>query len=63
MTIEMATNFSNDIYDNMGISKKKRVQCIYRGSSMWLQNPTPQFLKDGIHLVSYWKPLIQCHKS
>jgi hypothetical protein len=30
MTIEMATNFSNDIYDNMGTSKKKKVQCIYR---------------------------------
>ncbi len=63
LTTEMATDLSNEIYDNIGANQNGRVQCIYRGSSLWLQNPTPQFLKDGIHLVTYWKPPIQCGRS
>jgi hypothetical protein len=49
----MVIDLSNEIYDIMGTNKKERVQCIYRGNYLWLQNPTLQFLKDGIHLVNY----------
>jgi hypothetical protein len=41
LTTEMATDLNNEIYDNMGANQKERVQCIYRGSSMWIQNPAP----------------------
>jgi hypothetical protein len=63
LTTEMATDLSNEIYDNMGANQKERVQCIYRAGSLWLQNLAPQFLKDGRHLVSYWNPPIQCGRS
>ncbi len=43
----MATNLSNEIYDNMGANKKERVQCIYKGALRG-QNLALQFLKDGI---------------
>jgi hypothetical protein len=32
----MATYLSNEIYDNMGVNKKERVQCIYRRNFLWL---------------------------
>jgi hypothetical protein len=37
MTIKMATNLSNEIYDNMGANQKERFRCIHRGNFLWLQ--------------------------